>query len=323
MNRVQARDAQSQLLHCCFYLLITALSREVTSVCLSPVYGSLNTRHPVNWHLDIVSITLLNLFWPTYRSHWSNVRTDVWWKRLPFIIALLGSSQAVFLSYTTRFSSRLGPDLGSLISQVISRSVLTITVVPYAVSSFQLWAWHTQMRDACLKSLLLVSFGAFGIILTLGQLTHLILQQYYGSLFSLGSHSLQIIIAGLFAFSQRKLPLLTVSIFVLTLSSILPNNLATLNASLGPEGYTLLDRQQSTTGYISVLDNLKAGFRVLRCDHSLLGGEWIRYREGLTPRLREPIYAIFVTLEAVLLAQTEKTSLSQSKSPADQRALMM
>lgn len=81
-------------------------------------------------------------------------------------------------------------------------------------------------------------------------------------------------------------------------------NTAVLNATLHARGFSLVDRQESLTGYISVLDNVRDGFRVMRCDHSLLGGEWINKPEGHPAVLNEPIYAIFLMLEAVRLVET-------------------
>jgi hypothetical protein len=84
-------------------------------------------------------------------------------------------------------------------------------------------------------------------------------------------------------------------------------NTAVLNATLHAEGYSLVARQESLTGYISVLDNTRAGFRAMRCDHSLLGGEWLNKPKGHPSVLNEPIYAIFVMLEAVRLIETESS----------------
>ncbi|OTB00291.1 hypothetical protein M426DRAFT_324434 [Hypoxylon sp. CI-4A] len=74
-----------------------------------------------------------------------------------------------------------------------------------------------------------------------------------------------------------------------------------LNSTLHASGWSLVDRQESTTGYISVLDSHQDGFRVLRCDHSLLGGEWTKFGRK---RVAEPIYSVFTQLEAVRLVQT-------------------
>jgi Spermine/spermidine synthase domain len=80
-----------------------------------------------------------------------------------------------------------------------------------------------------------------------------------------------------------------------------------LNSTLQLHNFTLIDRQESITGYISVLDNTAAHYRVMRCDHSLLGGEWkIPPRKGRRPpRAQEPIYAVFAMLEAVRLVESD------------------
>lgn len=41
----------------------------------------------------------------------------------------------------------------------------------------------------------------------------------------------------------------------------------------------VLSSEQSLTGRVVVGDNLKEGYRFLRCDHSILGGRWFRERE--------------------------------------------
>ena len=65
-------------------------------------------------------------------------------------------------------------------------------------------------------------------------------------------------------------------------------------------GWTLIDRQESVTGYISIIESAQKGFRVMRCDHSLLGGEWLASRKR---RLADPIYGVFAMLEAVRLVE--------------------
>lgn len=72
------------------------------------------------------------------------------------------------------------------------------------------------------------------------------------------------------------------------------------------QNFTLLARQESLTGYVSVIENhADNAFRLLRCDHSLLGGEWLvtpeAYKKG--QRQRESIFAVFVLLEAVRLIE--------------------
>lgn len=94
-----------------------------------------------------------------------------------------------------------------------------------------------------------------------------------------------------------------------------------LRGVLEMEGYALVARQESVTGYVSVLDNVKDGFRIMRCDHSLLGGEWRKQVSGST--LKEPVYGIFVMLEAVRLVETESMNNTPRKGDNDKKALVM
>jgi len=79
------------------------------------------------------------------------------------------------------------------------------------------------------------------------------------------------------------------------------------------QNFTLLARQESVTGYVSIMENYADNaFRLLRCDHSLLGGEWLvtpeAYKKG--QRQRESIFAVFVLLEAVRLIEPPVTTES-------------
>lgn len=76
-----------------------------------------------------------------------------------------------------------------------------------------------------------------------------------------------------------------------------------VNSTLHGVSYSLVERQESLTGYISVLDNFELGFRAMRCDHSLLGGEWTRRPSHYNPQVSDPIYAVFTMLEAVRLVE--------------------
>ncbi|KAI0419369.1 S-adenosyl-L-methionine-dependent methyltransferase [Xylaria grammica] len=75
---------------------------------------------------------------------------------------------------------------------------------------------------------------------------------------------------------------------------------ASLNSTLSTNGWSLVDRWESNTGYISVLDSYANGYRVMRCDHSLLGGEWTKFGRKI---VAEPVYSVFTQLEAIRLVQ--------------------
>lgn len=84
-----------------------------------------------------------------------------------------------------------------------------------------------------------------------------------------------------------------------------PSATTSLETSLRYQNFTLLARQESLTGYISVLEttsDTEYNYRVMRCDHSLLGGEWVMPQgEAKVP---EPIYSIFTMLQAVRLVKS-------------------
>ena len=103
--------------------------------------------------------------------------------------------------------------------------------------------------------------------------------------------------------------------------SPLEQTTALLNKTLQLDGYMLLDRNESLTGYISVLENYKDGFRVMRCDHSLLGGEWTPPTTKPAPLVNEPIYAVFAMLEAVRLV--EEGDQAEDNYEAARNALTM
>ena len=96
-----------------------------------------------------------------------------------------------------------------------------------------------------------------------------------------------------------------------------PHHTSLLNATLLPKQWSIIDRQESITGYVSVLESHEQQYRVLRCDHSLLGGEWLpsqeRIADGITNN--EPIYAVFAMLEAVRLVEVAgDTKLDSEKN---------
>ncbi|KAK5170596.1 uncharacterized protein LTR77_005185 [Saxophila tyrrhenica] len=98
-------------------------------------------------------------------------------------------------------------------------------------------------------------------------------------------------------------------------------NMDVLNQQLALQNWTMLERTWSNTGYVSVLESSGMGYRVLRCDHSLLGGEFLltderREREGWV--VNESIYSVFETLEAVRLMEDEARA-----GDADARALVV
>ena len=105
-----------------------------------------------------------------------------------------------------------------------------------------------------------------------------------------------------------------------------------LNNLLEPQGFSILARHEGPTGYLSVLENTQLGYRLMRCDHSILGGNWIS-GVGSWPggqnssmevgRLTEPVYAVFVMLEAVRLVRCQDELTSSAVKDNQAKALVM
>jgi hypothetical protein len=137
---------------------------------------------------------------------------------------------------------------------------------------------------------------------------------------------LQFIISALYAISMpsRYLLLAVPSLLFTALFNVhapLSHNTALLNATLQQqENYVLLDRRESLTGYISVLESTDSHYKVMRCDHSLLGGEWT-WPQSEGARVAEPIYVVFTMLEAVRLVLQDDGS--RRKDDSDSNALLM
>ena len=64
------------------------------------------------------------------------------------------------------------------------------------------------------------------------------------------------------------------------------------------KGFKLLEAQTSVTGYVSVFENATAGYRLMRCDQSLLGGQFIT-SHGVASS--DSVFTVFNALEAVRL----------------------
>lgn len=89
---------------------------------------------------------------------------------------------------------------------------------------------------------------------------------------------------------------------LLKTTQVLHNTLALYN-------YSLIERHESLTGYLSVLQDNNNNFRVMRCDHSLLGGEWLLPPDPKNARrVAEPVFAVFTMLESVRLVEREQNT---------------
>ena len=307
-------------------LSLAALSAEVSKLSLTPVYGSIPPRTSLNWlrgglELDqryiaiVISVALAKMYLSNHALGFSRVFA-IWGFSIPSIQSGLSS-----------FSGKLGPIWGPRSTYLLTSVPLTCLSLLYLVilipEAFPLTIFAKRAATRSTKEF---CSNALGTLLLTSTLYHFLsqLQVYFeiriptfvmlrlGKPAVFSRFSLQTIITLMYAslaaslqhfkvFFAAILPLLHI-IFVCP-HLRLPYNTNILNNTIQAQGFSLVARQESLTGYISVLDNVDQEYRVMRCDHSLLGGEYLRKPKG--SRYNEPVYTIFLTLEAVRLLQTK------------------
>ena len=305
-------------------LLLTAISCQLTWFCTLPVYSSVNAGT-----FPFVSVLLdFCMLFPSFFVYnaVSRRRTELleWFINL---ISLFGCAVPALTDYVGRYSEGIGPQWAPLMFILLIRVALVqLALMLYSTKRSQepkatietRWFW-----PACRL------VWAHGLLILFEKVVYSILYSPFGllALSFVGRYGLQMASSCGFAYLGRwKMAIVTLPILLIIAGSPhlpLQPNTARLNARLETEGYRLIDRKESVTGYISVLENINDGFRALRCDHSLLGGVWIDYHADYVPRLQNPIYAIFVMLEAVRLVQAEEPANTISKPDKEKQALFM
>ncbi|KAL8818198.1 MAG: hypothetical protein Q9191_007992, partial [Dirinaria sp. TL-2023a] len=220
-------------------------------------------------------------------------------------------------------SASLGPLYGPLITEICTYApLLFLSVLAAAV---KLEKPLLRRFGSVLATAVSASLALAVIVLVQNIMTQKI-QDCIGSRPWLSRAGLQYLLAIIYAL---KLPSRKIGYAVLLLTYLLATDshipsaahTKALNETLLNQHYSLVARQESLTGYISVLDNIKDGFRVMRCDHSLLGGEWLSTPRNAVSGLKEPIYAIFTMLEAVRLVKSD--SGPTEKSDKEKEALVI
>jgi len=220
-------------------------------------------------------------------------------------------------------SSRLGPLVGPVITELLTYyPLVAISAFAGAIApeDVNLSQWGMVMVDQGLFA------GSVWLFVVIEQAVTKALSEYIGSRLFTTRIGLQFVAAALYAVSlPSKWLLLTIpSILFCVLFNVhvpLAHTTALLNSTLQTHNYIILDRQESLTGYLSVLENVQDNFRVLRCDHSLLGGEWTQIPNRHNPMVKEPVYVIFTMLEAVRLIEKDDDVLRRADS--DSNALVM
>lgn len=219
-------------------------------------------------------------------------------------------------------SEWLGSPNGPLVTEILTYYPL-LTLSVYSAATLLEDADFSQFGEKFAEHA--PFFGSYALFNTAEKALSSFIPMYIGSNILLSSASLQAIAAALYtaAFPSKWISLALPSLLFSAMYNVhvpLAGTTAALNSTLLPYNYAIIDRQDSLTGHISVLENIKDEFRVMRCDHSLLGGEWLKSSKR-SQKVKEPIYAVFAMLEAIRLIEGENKS--DRRADSDSNALVM
>lgn len=285
--------------HSGILLLLIAIASNVSQLVLSPVYGSIPASI---WHSKLVMAACF--------TGWaSNIFLD---RALPIEPVELLPLIAIYIPPVQyllfRASGYLGGTYGPLVTEFL-------TIFPLITISSACIATNLEYADfGPLPKFIadaMPGLGSFGFFKLTERMSGRLLGKHIGENFYMTRIGLEGLLAASYttiAPSKFLLFGLPALLHTTLLNPHLPSPMALswLNSGLEKEGWKVLDRQDSITGYVSVVESLNDGFRVLRCDHSLLGGEWVKFKD--TGRFKgnqvaEPIYGVFAMLEAVRLVE--------------------
>jgi len=291
-------------------LTLIAVYSNVSELALSPIYGSIPSSI---WHSKLVMAACF--------VGWSS---NLWMARgLPvkphFLLPIVAIYIPMVQFYLFKLSGVLTASWGPLITEAVTLFPLIVVSVACTANNLDgvdLSFLPGFIRDAA------PGLGSYGFFRAVEGISAGVIQSYVGKTFFFTRIGLQAVLAACYAlFAPSKLLLYTIPALMHTsfLNSHAQTSLGTaaLNSTLSAQGWVLLDRKESLTGYISVVESLTQGYRLLRCDHSLLGGEWVKFKDGQFAgnKVAEPIYGVFAMLEAVRLVQVP-TPVPDSKATA-------
>lgn len=226
-----------------------------------------------------------------------------------------------FLLFT--YSSQTGPEYGPVVTEAATYFPLLLLSVYSAgrlLECLDLSRYSPTVADMA------PALGSYVTVSFISKIAAAVLPQYMGTHPTFARVGLQMSVASaLAALSPSCLIFLAVPAMLHTMLAnphyVSDKAVALLNDTLQTHNFTLLERKESLTGYLSVLESKETQFRILRCDHSLLGGEWLvtpeRAAQGQT--LPEPIFSVFAMLEAVRLVELE----GQDTKPESEKSALV
>ncbi|KAJ6260656.1 hypothetical protein Dda_4883 [Drechslerella dactyloides] len=288
-------------------LIICAVSSFASQISLSPVFGEI----PSGLHHDKVKNTaFVAAASVALALKYTLPRSRILLRLSRLLIPLVAINIPLAQGFIWQYAKDLGAVNGPIVTEALTIGILlTFTVFSIAglIRPVGVPVQTVAIADLSLlaTSWLVFTYAEAGVVKYLSP--------YVGSGWPMTRCGMEAT-AAIFATSLHR------SIFLLAaLPSFFPvfyldsrcmmggKGLKKLNQHLDPLNFTAVARIESTTGYLSVLENKVERYRLLRCDHSILGGAWLKTVPGLEAyqdnpeHLREPIYAVFVMLEAIRL----------------------
>lgn len=281
---------------------------HVSQLNLSPVYGSIPSSI---WHSKLLMAGCF-IGWAGNAFLRDSFPVNPV-KALPIVAVCIPGLQHFLATYSQTFGPQWGPVVTEAFT-LLPLSIFTASSVADYWEGTQLSMLPNFVADAG------PGIGSWAFFKYAENQFGAHLPQIIGKSVILTRLGFEIILSFLYvAFSPSKYILYTAfpffHTFLLNTHVQSPAATSSLISSLMSDNWLFIERRESVTGYISVIQSIEQGFRAMRCDHSLLGGEWIDHRGG---PVSEPIYGVFAMLEAVRLAETAKPVVDK-----DSKALVM
>ncbi|KAF3480094.1 uncharacterized protein GIQ15_05441 [Arthroderma uncinatum] len=284
----------------------------ISQLTLAPVYGSAPAG---KYHTAITLIAAgVGSIGHQFVHRYARPTTT-----LPILAFYIPTIQFVLF----KFSSTLGPVLGPIITEVLTFAPLVSLSICVPGVLIQKLNLSPKLKQGMEQGNILAAYALFNG--AKGKLAET-LPYHIGSSFVTTSVGLQFIIAlsqAILLPSKWLILALPSLMFTATYNPHVPLPYTTdlLNSTLKADNFTLLHRQESLTGYLSVLENTDAKFRVMRCGHSLLGGEWLPHLMTKDAKVSDPVFTVFTALEAVRLVK--KDSHKPEKADSKKSALVI
>lgn len=277
-------------------LTLLGIASDVSLMALSPVYGGIPSAVH---HAKVLMIGCFlgwagNLFFRNVLP--KSVRTE---NLLPVVMAYVPMAQFFLFPY----SEKLGAVFGPVVTEAVTLgplAVLSAAVVADELEGVKFEKLPAFVADAA------PGLGSWGVFKLMEMEMGRVLRKHVGEMFVFTRMGVEVVLTASYsALAPSKWLALAIPALlhtsVLNTHVMTPSATAALNDTLLAEKWSLLDRKESVTGYMSVIESMERGFRVMRCDHSLLGGQWTILQGK---RVQEPIYGVFAMLEAVRLVET-------------------